>query len=77
MPGQKPEQMHVKDDMQAKHDPAQRAERSPEGPLMDDPVFSLKETIRLQGMKWLQDRGLQYESSSDDGNYLFLRSRRK
>lgn len=60
----KPEQMHV---------PGGKASAQ----KMDDPVFSIKETIRLQGMKWLQERGLQYESSSDDGNYLFLRSSRK
>lgn len=41
-----------------------------------DPTFTLKEQIRLQGMKWLQDRGLQYESARDDGKDLYLRSER-
>ena len=42
-----------------------------------DPIFTLKEQIRLQGMKWLQDKGLQYESSRDDGKDLYLRSTQK
>lgn len=62
---QKPEQMHV---------PPKWWEQHYE---IDDPVFTPKESLKLKGMKWLQNRGLQYESSSDDGNYLFLRSSRK
>ena len=60
----KPEQMHV----------PPTPEPQQERPA---PEFTLKELIRLNGMKWLQEHGLQYDSAPDDGKDLYLRSNRK
>lgn len=58
----KPEQMHVKP---AVSDPVPQEENT-------NPTFTAKEVARLQGMKWFQEQGLQYDSSRDDGQYLHL-----